>query len=133
MVRICKRCRKPAKRYKVKLNPIKGLCRPCYYKVWRSNHLAAERICRRTRYKELRVTVLKAYGNKCSCCRRRGIEFLTIDHVNGGGRKHRKAKGSMAILRAIIKLNFPKKYRILCWDCNGARGVYGYCHKKTNG
>lgn len=123
----CKRCRKPVKRYKVKKNPIKGMCRPCYYKTWRIDN--PEGPNRRKRYKELKALVLKAYGSKCACCSTKQPQFLTLEHKNGGGRKHREAKGSMAILRAIVKADFPKKYSILCWNCNGARGVYGYCHK----
>src|SRR5258706_14541763 len=33
---------------------------------------------------------LDAYGGKCECCGETRREFLTIDHIHGGGQRHRK-------------------------------------------
>ena len=43
------------------------------------------------REKEL---VLEHYGRRCACCGECNPIFLTIDHINGGGRKHRKEIGN---------------------------------------
>jgi len=84
--------------------------------------------------KNLKLRVLNYYSDgmmKCSCCGESNIEFLTIDHINGGGSKHRKQIGANNINRWLIKNNFPVGYRILCMNCNFSIGVHGYCpHNK---
>jgi|SRR5882672_9924891 len=78
--------------------------------------------------KKLRTDALEAYGNECACCKETHKEFLTIDHINGGGRKHRKSLGSPTeFLRHLRNNNYPKEFRCLCWNCNCAIGLYGYC------
>src|SRR5438105_3181354 len=45
------------------------------------------------RNRALRVTVLQHYGGTpptCACCKEARLEFLVLDHINGGGRQHRK-------------------------------------------
>jgi hypothetical protein len=78
---------------------------------------------------EARDAVHAAYGNRCACCGEARREFLAVDHVNGGGNKHRREIGKCAINlhRLIIKKGFPNTYRLLCHNCNQARGAYGYC------
>lgn len=84
-----------------------------------------------------RIKILLHYGGnppKCTCCGEEKIEFLAVDHENGGGNKHRKevpGRGSGGVYTWIIKNNFPKGFRILCHNCNSSLGYYGYCpHKK---
>lgn len=70
---------------------------------------------------------LVAYGNKCFCCGEIKSEFLGIDHINGGGREHRKVVGAR-IYFVVRKEGYPKdKYRLLCHNCNLSLGFYGYC------
>lgn len=84
--------------------------------------------------KNRRLKVLKAYSNgeiKCACCGEKEYEFLSIDHIDGGGRKHRAEIGPN-IDRWLIKNNFPQGFRVLCQNCNFSIGVYKYCpHEKT--
>lgn len=81
----------------------------------------------------MRRQVLEAYSEgqpKCACCAERHVEFLAIDHVNGGGEKHRKtlgSKGGETFYRWLIQQQFPPGFRVLCHNCNFAYGVYGYC------
>lgn len=73
----------------------------------------------------LREKVMNAYGNKCTCCGENYPDFLTIDHVNGGGSKEREELGSARnVYIKIIKEGFPKEYRILCAGCNTAISKY---------
>lgn len=80
---------------------------------------------------KIRLQCLVHYaGNppKCACCGEKHIEFLSIDHINGGGVKHRKQLGAKWTIYAWLKKNnFPKGYRILCHNCNLSKGFYGYC------
>ena len=80
---------------------------------------------------ELRKHVIAVYGNKCVCCDESIYEFLTVDHVHGGGSKHRRKIGAANILREIIKEGYPDKYQILCYNCNCAKAFSKVCpHNK---
>lgn len=77
---------------------------------------------------KLVLEVLTYYSNgtlKCACCGEDIYEFLTIDHINGGGHKHRKQIGMGNLYRWLRKNNFPKGYQVLCFNCN--------CGKIKNG
>lgn len=64
---------------------------------------------------------------KCALCNESIYEFLTIDHINGGGKRHRQNLGGTdKLYDYLIKEGFPTGYRILCWNCNCAAGLqYG--------
>jgi hypothetical protein len=73
---------------------------------------------------------------KCECCGESHIEFLTIDHINGDGAKERRemkaaglnaAKGGHEFYCLLEKRGFPAGYRVLCFNCNCARGFFGEC------
>ena len=82
---------------------------------------------KRSRDKQREICI-QAYGGHCECCGEDRFEFLAIDHINGGGGKHRKELGSgAAIPRWLIKNNFPPGFRILCHNCNMAMAIYGEC------
>lgn len=77
--------------------------------------------------RRLRENVLEEYGGRCACCGETRYEFLAIDHIAGDGGTHRKTtKGP--IDRWLKANGYPKQgFRILCHNCNMARGLYGYC------
>lgn len=82
--------------------------------------------------KQLRIRFLEMYGNKCVCCGEFHLEFLTIEHKLGqkGIVRHRKQTGRTAYSKAIQEYR-PDLYEVLCWNCNCAKGRYGYCpHQK---
>jgi len=75
----------------------------------------------------MKAEVVAAYGGYCKCCGESAHEFLTIDHVNGGGSQHRKQVGSQ-FYSWLKRQGFPKEgYRLLCMNCNFAIGKYGSC------
>ncbi len=74
-----------------------------------------------------KLQVIAAYGAMCVCCGETAVEFLTIDHINGGGVKHVKSLNT-TFYKFLIKNNFPKdEYRLLCMNCNSAYARYGSC------
>ena len=78
---------------------------------------------RRRRY---RLEAFDAYGGaKCACCGDTHVEFLAIDHINGGGEEHRKTVRN--ICSWLRSRGWPPGYRILCHNCNQSIGYYGYC------
>ena len=79
--------------------------------------------------KKVRFEVLSHYSNgvpTCACCGEMVLEFLCIDHINGGGSRDRK-KTSSNIYAWLRKNAYPLGFRVLCHNCNSALGFYGYC------
>ena len=80
-------------------------------------------------HRRLRIAALAAYGNACQCCGETTYEFLAIDHTDGGGNEHRReiGSGSRLLYRWLAKHEYPDGFRVLCHNCNSARGYYGFC------
>lgn len=83
--------------------------------------------------RKIKLEVLIYYGGnppKCACCGESRIEFLTIDHINNDGAKHRKETKMHTGYQFslwLIRNNFPEGFQILCWNCNCSRTHWGYC------
>lgn len=78
----------------------------------------------------LRWDVLVHYSEDppfCSCCGDKTYEFLSIDHINGGGRQHRIANNWSKLYQLLKSAGLPHGYRVLCHNCNQAIGHYGFC------
>lgn len=141
--RVCTKC----KQYKTRENFSKkpessykgGMhtwCRECvskYNKTRRDSQLPHVReIEKQSRYK-LRTEVLTHYSHgipKCACCGENELDFLTIDHINGGGNQHRKSLGGRrgsGIYGWLRQHKYPNGYQVLCMNCNFAKGHYGTC------
>lgn len=92
--------------------------------------------CREVKRKskaKIKTQVIKYYGGKCACCGEKQQEFLTIDHIDGGGTAHRRKMGTggSRFYNWLHKQNYPSGYRVLCFNCNAAEGLFGYCpHNK---
>jgi len=74
-----------------------------------------------------RISALLAYGWNCACCDEDQYEFLTIDHIGGGGSKHRREIGSRRLYSWLADHNYPEGFQVLCHNCNMAIGFYGHC------
>lgn len=105
-------------------------------KIWREVNKESIDAKRRVRHWKLKLEVWENYGGaKCSCCGVSEREFLTIDHINGGGGKHRKelrTSGSQHIYPWLKKNNYPEGFRVLCMNCNFSFGMYGFCPHEAN-
>ena len=92
---------------------------------------------KKTEYMKLRLEVLNHYARdgkiECICCGENEPTFMTIDHINGNGRKHLESI-STHLSAWLKKNNYPSGYQILCINCN--MGKYrngGVCpHHKSN-
>jgi|GEM_PF-4219444 len=76
--------------------------------------------------REQRAAVIAHYGGKCDCCGENRLEFLAIDHISGGGKKH-LANIRMSIYRWLTRNGYPPGFRVLCHNCNLSMGFYRYC------
>lgn len=155
----CNKCgrRLPLSRFYPKKNKLTGRCKDCIKEYNRQHYYAVrddpgrkERVrkiarawylrdrdrinaTRTEKTRAQRQRCLDAYGGRCACCGESRYEFLAIDHVNGGGCKHRADVGNK-ICRWLVKNNFPPGFQVLCHNCNQALGHYGYCpHEKERG
>lgn len=94
-------------------------------------------------YKDVKQEMIDAYGGKCVCCGENRPEFLTIDHISDNGRMERDKylKYGSSFYHLLRKRGFPSvwtdsdgtvyEYALSCYNCNCARGTYGYCpHSK---
>lgn len=105
------------------------VCKPCT--------AASAKLTGRSARVKLRTEILTAYGNgrmACVCCGEFHHEFLSLDHINGGGAAERKHTTSDKLYRRLRKAGFPKgKHRTLCFNCNWCYGHYGYCpHRRQS-
>ena len=71
---------------------------------------------------KLRRKILEHYGEtppKCSKCQCDIYKVLDLDHIKNDGKEERKRfHGNLALYKYIIKNNYPKKYQVLCKNCN---------------
>ena len=77
-----------------------------------------------------RLKCIEHYGGKCACCGETEIDFLAIDHINGGGNEHRRKVGD--VHGWLVKNNFPEGFQVLCHNCNLAKAFYGVCPHQRN-
>lgn len=90
--------------------------------------------CKKQYYGRRKRFVINYYTdgkNCCACCEEKEFDFLTIDHVNGGGTKHRKTEGKNRMHDWLIKNYLPDGFQILCFNCNCAKGFFGKCPHQT--
>lgn len=60
---------------------------------------------------------------KCNNCEENDLGVLTIDHINGGGGKHRKElfgnkrRGGYALYQWLKRSEYPNEFQVLCFSC----------------
>lgn len=89
-------------------------------------------------FRKLKAEVITVYGGMCKCCGESTMEFLSIDHINGNGNKHRteaKCGGGSSFYLWLKRYKFPTdNFQLLCFNCNFAKHRYGLCpHQKPLG
>ena len=87
---------------------------------WQKGNPSKMREYRAADRRKLKDRVFDYYGRSCVCCGEVRQEFLTIDHVDGGGREHRR-KINNDLYRWLVKKTFPKGFQVLCMNCNFAK------------
>lgn len=104
-------------------------CKDCCRIHRKYNPLVYSKVNKKSHLKT-KLLVFNHYGMFCACCRENHFEFLTIDHIKGGGTEHRrqpKSKGGAGFYSWLKQNNFPEGFQTLCCNCNFSLGRYGYC------
>lgn len=98
-------------------------CQTCH-----KRNLAAA-YARNLRYK---TDCMNAYGGcVCACCSEKNMEFLSLDHIHGGGNQERKQMRKEGITGSMYRYlkskGYPPGFQILCMNCNWAKGKFKGC------
>jgi len=105
-------------------------------KMWHKLHRDKSNQQAKLRMQFLKNEVYNAYGGyQCVCCGETIKQFLSLDHINNDGNKHRKIVDRRKIYHWLKKNNFPLGYQVLCMNCNfGKARNNGICpHKLPKG
>lgn len=94
-----------------------------YNAVYRELHkqeIIEQKRIARMRYKIIALYVYSNGSLSCAACGESGFTKLTIDHVSGGGTRHRLRDpiANCYMCRLLYIQNFPDGYRVLCCNCN---------------
>jgi hypothetical protein len=126
----CRECVRERIRNKKALHLANGKCVDCggYRDLGSRTYCGRCLIARASteRSRQMRAQTLVAYGGempRCACCGEERTAFLTLDHVNNGGREHRRAKGNQGIYHELRRAGYPFGFQVLCFNCNIARGL----------
>lgn len=138
---ICIRCKrkKPSSQF-AKSHSYCKVCQKHAAAKWYINNKQFANIRSKSRRVLLKFEVLAHYSGtstpRCVCCGERKLEFLTLDHINGGGTQERaqhQHRSGCSMYARLRRLAYPKGYRTLCHNCNASFGQYGYCpHQCTD-
>lgn len=102
-----------------------------YGKLYRIKNADRIREYRKKRIRRVKERIIEAYGGECACCGEKELNFLSIDHINDDGRTEKT--GGVNFYCKIIKAGFPKRFRILCLNCNMGRYFNGGTCPHGNG
>lgn len=122
----CKICCNESNERSAKKNAVR---RKATAKIWKANNSDKLKRYQRASRLKRRRELLARYGGSCACCGEDRLEFLAIDHINGGGTRHRTelaAKGDV-FYKWLKREGYPPGFRVLCHNCNLAIGFYGKC------
>lgn len=127
---VCSKCNRELQ-FTSKYFPIHKRCKWGLDTICRDCTCKSARKANSTERNKLRLEILTRYSLNgkfgCQCCGESRIEFLTLDHINGGGNKERKKYPATMLFRKLRRESYPSGYRTLCYNCNCSYGKYGYC------
>lgn len=89
-----------------------------YAREWRKANRERVREGHKRSRDAVKLAALKHYGGDppaCACCGETLLEFLTIDHIGGGGGAHRRAlgfKGGARFCYWLRAQGWPEGYRV---------------------
>jgi hypothetical protein len=128
--KVCEQCGKKyiPKRYKQRFCSEK-----CKYthgnnkrKPYRDEYQASHRedIALKTNMLNLayKFEIFRLLGNKCSKCGKENWKVLQIDHINGGGARH-KREIDCNFYKWLKENEYPSGFQTLCCNCNAIKVI----------
>lgn len=79
----------------------------------------------------LKIEVMSHYSKgelKCAHCGIDDVFVLTIDHIDGGGTKHKQSLGGSLgkkLYSWLKNSGYPNGFQVLCFNCNYKKYAYG--------
>lgn len=89
-----------------------------YSEIYRKHNIKHLQKYMKKYTKNIFIKVISHYSNgtmKCALCNENRVLGLSIDHINGKGKEHRKIVKHL--YPWLIKNNFPEGYQVLCMNC----------------
>lgn len=104
-------------------------------KKWRLDDPDRSRLSVKLYQQKRKMKALEYYSGgtpECNCCGEKEQKFLSIDHIDNDGNRHRKSDPSaIAIYAWLKKHNYPNGFQVLCFNCNLSKAFFGKCpHNK---
>lgn len=94
---------------------------------WYKDHIEYERSRGRAKNQRIKVEVLSHYSGgipHCAICRESRLVCLSIDHIRGGGNKHKKDLGIIVVIYQWLRgQGYPDGYQVLCMNCQFAKRI----------
>ena len=138
--KVCVSCgeMKPLSHFKLRAKPsattgkreLDSWCRECYRVsslIYRVKDIDKARKGVNRRLSEKRLQVLRHFGGgkvACAACGESRVDCLSIDHINGGGNKHRRwllSKGiqpqGYSYYKWLLENGSTADYQVLCMNC----------------
>lgn len=79
----------------------------------------------------LKLAAFEAYGGiHCVWCGFHDHRALNLDHIEGGGSRHRRESPSHTIYLLLKREGYPRGYQVLCANCNS---IKKYTHNEFRG
>jgi ssDNA-binding Zn-finger/Zn-ribbon topoisomerase 1 len=82
--------------------------------------------CSQIRKREMRVSAIAFLGGVCTCCKKKDLPFLNIDHVNNDGSTMRSLDrcGRPKFYSDLLSSKIDSRlYQVLCRNCNHSKHI----------
>lgn len=103
-----------------------------YHRDWYAKNIVKRREDAKRYAMEARFKCIAHYSNGlnvCLCCEEDEYRFLTIDHINNDGYKHKNIRGYFCSW--LVSQGYPEGYQVLCMNCNFGKSCNnGVCPHK---
>lgn len=100
--------------------------RSAYFKEWYAKNRDKQIAFNKAANLQRKVDAINHYGGKCACCGEHRVDFLAIDHIDGGGNQHRKETGNGTRFACWLKREgYPEGFQVLCHNCNMSKHFNG--------
>jgi hypothetical protein len=106
-----------------------------YQTAWAKAHPDRVALNTRTYQHRLKAKVTEMLGGQCACCGETEPAFLSVDHVNKDGKRHRDMfpKNLDSYWRDLRKGEHGFEVQVLCFNCHMAKDYRGGCPHQLQG